>query len=167
MMVMYRETFQMWNSRQWAAAVIGGIVTFLVLGIPTDIVPNPVFGRAIEPTWWSLPVLIVTSILSGLLLATYVNTNAFDRSARVGGVGGLMAYLAIGCPVCNKVVLLALGTTGAMNWFAPVQPYLGIAALGVIAYALHKRLSTMNSCALPISDNISNEDMQKEDGHVS
>jgi hypothetical protein len=149
MKTMYKESLQLWNARQWAAACIGAVVTFLVLGIPTDIVPNPIFGRAIEPTWWSLPVLIATSLLGGVLLATYINTNAFDRSARVGGVGGLMAYLAIGCPVCNKVVLLALGTTGAMNWFAPVQPYLGIAALLVIVYALHKRLSTMNNCALP------------------
>jgi hypothetical protein len=155
------------NSRQWTAVVFGAVVTFLVLGLPTDIVPNPVFGRAIEPTWWSLPVLIATSVLSGLLLATYVNTSAFDRSARVGGVGGLMAYLAIGCPVCNKVVLVALGTTGAMNWFAPVQPYLGIAALGVIAYALRKRLITMNNCALPSSANEVGDDEAKERDRVS
>lgn len=147
--------------------VFGAVVTFLVLGLPTDIVPNPVFGRAIEPTWWSLPVLIATSVLSGLLLATYVNASAFDRSVRVGGVGGLMAYLAIGCPVCNKVVLVALGTTGAMNWFAPVQPYLGIAALGVIAYALRKRLSTMGNCALPSSANEVGNDEAKERDRVS
>ncbi len=165
MVMMYREVLRQWNARQWTAAVIGAVVTFLVLGIPTDIVPNPVFGRAIEPTWWSLPVLVATSLLSGLLLATYINTNAFDRSARVGGIGGLMAYLAIGCPVCNKVVLIALGTTGAMNWFAPVQPYLGIAALLVIAYALHKRLSTMNSCAVPVPDNA--DSSAKENDHVS
>ena len=156
----------MWNSRRLVAAVAGAIVTFLVLGIPTDIVPNPVFGRAIEPTWWSLPVLIATSVLSGMLLATYINTNSFDRSARVGGVGGLMAYLAIGCPVCNKVVLIALGTTGAMNWFAPVQPYLGIAALVVIAYALRKRLTTLNTCALPMAHGDMGE-TEKESNHVS
>lgn len=156
----------MWNSRRLVAAVAGAIVTFLVLGIPTDIVPNPVFGRAIEPTWWSLPVLIATSVLSGMLLATYINTNSFDRSARVGGVGGLMAYLAIGCPVCNKVVLIALGTTGAMNWFAPVQPYLGIAALVVIAYALRKRLTTLNNCALPAARGDMGE-TEKESDHVS
>jgi len=155
-----------YNSRRLAATVVGSVITFLVLGIPTDIVPNPIFGRAIEPTWWSLPVLIATSLLSGLLLATYINTNSFDRSARVGGVGGLMAYLAIGCPVCNKVVLVALGTTGAMNWFAPVQPYLGIAALVVIAYALPKRLSTMNNCALPVTLGDIGE-TEKESDHVS
>lgn len=156
----------MWNSRRLVAAIAGAIVTFLVLGIPTDIVPNPVFGRAIEPTWWSLPVLIATSVLSGMLLATYINTNSFDRSARVGGVGGLMAYLAIGCPVCNKVVLVALGTTGAMNWFAPVQPYLGIAALVVIAYALRKRLTTLNNCAIPGARGDMGE-TEKESDHVS
>jgi hypothetical protein len=148
----YADAMRQWSGRHWVAALIGAVATFLILGIPTDIVPNPVFGRAIEPTWWSLPVLLATSLLSGLLLATYVNVKDFDRPARVGGVGGLLAYLAIGCPVCNKVVLVALGTTGAMNWFAPVQPYLGIFALVVLAYAVHKRLVTMTQCALPTQE---------------
>ncbi len=146
----YADSFRQWTKRHWLAGVVGAVATFLLLGIPTDLVPNPVFGRAIEPTWWSMPVLIATSIIGGLLLATYVNVSNFDRPARVGGVGGLLAYLAIGCPVCNKVVLIALGTTGAMNWFAPVQPYLGIFALLVMAYALHKRLMTMTQCEMPV-----------------
>jgi hypothetical protein len=35
-------------------------------------VPTPLFGRAVPTTWWAWPLLVVSSVLSGLLLATYV-----------------------------------------------------------------------------------------------
>jgi hypothetical protein len=119
----------------------------LVIGLPTAVVPNPVFGRAIEVTAWSYPALVVTALLGGLLAATYVRTGApADTTAKVGGVGGFLAYLAVGCPVCNKLVLLALGTSGAMQWFAPVQPYLAAAGVVLLAWALHVRLRGEVAC---------------------
>lgn len=145
----YVVALRSWTRKQWLFAVLGGLTTFLAIGLPTDLIGNPVFGRAIEPTPWAMPVLVVTSVLAGLLLGTYVDARPFDRAAKSGSVGGLLAYFAVGCPVCNKLVLLALGTTGAVNYFEPVQPYL--AALGVVAlaYALHKRLTTAGSCPVP------------------
>jgi hypothetical protein len=77
-------------------------------------------------TGWAWPALIVTSVLAGLVAATYVRTGAPtapDDVSRAGLVGGFLTYLAVGCPVCNKIALLALGYTGALQWFAPVQPF--------------------------------------------
>jgi hypothetical protein len=48
----------------------------------------------------------------------------------------LLSVLAIGCPVCNKLVVLALGVGGALTYFAPVQPILGFLSVGLLAYAL-------------------------------
>ena len=48
----------------------------------------------------------------------------------------LLTFFAVGCPICNKVVVIALGTSGALAWFAPIQPYLGVVALGLLAWAL-------------------------------
>ena len=48
-------------------------------------------------------------------------------------MGGALTFFAVGCPVCNKLVVLALGFSGALTYFAPLQPALGIAAL---AYAV-------------------------------
>ncbi len=48
----------------------------------------------------------------------------------------MLSVLAIGCPVCNKLVVLALGAGGALTHFAPVQPILGFLSLGLLAYAL-------------------------------
>ena len=146
-----------WPARRWAVAAAAALVTMLVIGLPTDVVPNPVFGRSIEVTWWSYPALVVSAILGGLLVATYIRTGApdtsgaesLDRPGRLGSVGGFMAYLAVGCPVCNKLVLLALGTTGAMQWFAPVQPVLAVGGAVLLAWALHVRLRGEVSCPVP------------------
>ncbi len=126
-------------------------VVAVVLGVPTAVIDNPVFGRAIAPTAWSVPVLVATAVLGGLLFATYVAAPAEleRRATRVGGAGGLLAYVAIGCPVCNKVVLLALGTTGAVRFFAPLQPLLAVAGLGLTAWALRQRLRAESACPRP------------------
>ena len=130
----------------------------LAIGLPTDVIPNPVFGRQgtpVEP--WAAPVLAITAVLSGLLAATYfrpsdastpVEGDELDRPGRFGGLGGLLSFFAVGCPICNKLVVIALGTSGALTWFAPVQPYLGVMALGLLAWALRVRLQGEVDCAI-------------------
>jgi hypothetical protein len=142
----------LWPAKRWITAVSVAIATFFLIGLPTAVIANPIFGRAIGVTSWSVPVLVATSILSGLLFATYVRIDPLitdDTSAKVGSIGGFLAYLAVGCPVCNKLALIALGSTGAISYFAPVQPYLGAAGLLLLAYALRKRLVNEAQCALP------------------
>ena len=136
-------------------AGLAAVLTVLVVGIPTVLIPNPWFGRTVPPTWWALPVLLVTAALSGLVTATYVGTPAAisaDAPSRSGLVGGFLAYLAVGCPVCNKVALLALGSAGAVQWFAPVQPVLAVAGIALLAYALRRRLAGERSCPVPIAE---------------
>lgn len=148
----YATVLRSWTPTQWLVAFLGGLTTFLALGLPTDVIDNPVFGRAIDETPWAMPVLLVTSVLAGLLLGTYVNARPFDRAATSGSFGGLLAYFAIGCPVCNKLVLLALGTTGAVNYFEPVQPYLAALGIVALAYAFDKRVTMSSVCLVVSSD---------------
>jgi hypothetical protein len=133
-------------------------VSALAIGLPTDVIPNPVFGRQGTPVEsWAMPVLAITAVLSGLLFATYVQADVadetddvvgLDRPSRFGSLGGLLSFFAVGCPICNKVVVIALGTSGALTWFAPVQPYLGILALGLLAWALRVRLRGEVACSV-------------------
>ena len=129
---------------------MAGVAAYFVMGLPTAVIDNPVFGRAIAVTAWSGPVLIVSSVLVGLIMATYVNPleSLADRQMKVSGVGGLLSFFAIGCPVCNKIVLLALGTSGALNFFAPLQPILAIAGVAFLVYALVQRLRNERACTL-------------------
>ena len=62
----------MWSPKRWAVAALASLVVGLAVGLPSDVIPNPVFGRPVEVTWWSYPVLVVTAVLGGLLVATYI-----------------------------------------------------------------------------------------------
>jgi hypothetical protein len=54
----------------------------------------------------------------------------------LGTVASFGAFLAIGCPVCNKIALILLGTSGALTIFAPLQPVIGAASLVLLAGTL-------------------------------
>ena len=145
------DALRLWSARRWLTALVAGLAVAALVALPTAVIPNPIFGRAIEVTWWSYPVVILSGMLGGMLIATYVREpgqEEIDRAAKVGTVGGFLAFFAVGCPVCNKLVLLALGASGAMSWFAPVQPFLAVASVIVMAWALHIRLKGMTSCAV-------------------
>ncbi len=145
----YLTILRAWNIRRWITATVSAIVTALVISIPTAVLENSVFGREIAVTSWSVPVIVITSILSGLLFATYIkndSANTEDTSLKIGTAGAFFSFLAVGCPVCNKIALVALGYSGAMNYFAPVQPFLAFAGVAILAYALIMRLNGEVKC---------------------
>lgn len=155
------RTFRTWSFRHVLVAGGAAIVVALAIGLPTDVIPNPVFGRPVPVTWWSYPTLLVTAVLAGLLAATYVRgaeasgdegrsvaDSEMDTPTRTGGVAGLLSFFAVGCPVCNKLVIVALGTTGARQWFEPVQPVLAVASVALLWWALRARLRSATTCSL-------------------
>lgn len=160
-----------WSWRQ--VFVAGGVAlgVGLLIGVATVLIPNSFFARDIEPVWWNYPVWILTALGSGLLAATYVQTGApggksngleqhatdagvdgaeeqsdQKRAGRLGIIGTFLTWFAVGCPVCNKIALLALGYSGAITWFAPVQPYLGLGALVLLMIAVIWRLKGQVAC---------------------
>ena len=154
-----------WSARRWVVAVTSAAVYVLVIAIPTDLIDTGLFWREIPPPAWTWPALLLSSVLAGLLTATYVaepaagtaspadgpaagGTATGARASRGGWVGAALTFFAVGCPVCNKLVLLALGTAGAMSWFEPVQPVLQVVAIAVLGWALRRRLVGERSCAL-------------------
>ncbi len=151
----------LWSSPRWGIALVSGTAYLLAVAIPTDLVGTPVFSREIPPTWWAWPALVLSSTLAGLLTATYVaaatpsampgteKTDPSERAARGGFAGGLLTFFAVGCPVCNKLVLLALGYAGAITWFEPFQPVLQAVGIALLAWALRERLRGSVVCPVP------------------
>jgi hypothetical protein len=58
------------------------------------------------------------------------------RGTTLGTAASVGAFLAIGCPVCNKIALVLLGAGGAMTVFAPLQPLIGAVSLMLLAGTL-------------------------------
>ncbi len=141
-----------WPTRRWVVAAASAAVTVVVIGVATVLIPNPVFGREVPVTWWAWPALVLTATLAGLVTATYVRTSARparrDRPAGAGMLGWVLGFFAVGCPVCNKLVLIALGTSGAMQYFQPVQPVLAAVSIALLAWALVVRIRRENACTV-------------------
>lgn len=153
-----------WGTPQVLAAAVAALLVGVVMGLATVLIPNPVFSRDVPVVAWNYPVWVLTSALMGILIATYVTppapsrstaAEAHDgperRSARTGTAAGVLAWFAVGCPVCNKIALLALGYTGALTWFAPVQPFLAAMALVLAVIAVIWRLSGQVACPVPVT----------------
>ncbi len=160
-----------WTARQLLIASTAAVVLGLLLGLATVLIPNSLFARDIPPVWWNYPVWVVTSVLAGMLVATYARGSraagasdhdgdsddsgplgsdaAERRTGRFGIAGGVLAWFSVGCPVCNKLALLALGYSGAITWFAPLQPVLAVAGLVLVGVALVWRLRGQVACPMP------------------
>jgi hypothetical protein len=139
-----------------AWAVAWALAALVAFGLAAAIIPNPVFGRQIPPEPFAIAVWLVSAPLIGVLGATYsapatpaggtgpagpLVMEAAEDAARADGtalgtLAGLGTFLAIGCPVCNKIALVLLGTSGALTVFAPLQPLIGAGSLALMGGTL-------------------------------
>ena len=142
-----------WPPRRWAVALAVAVLMGLVIGVPTRILPNPLFTRMTPVTWWDYPVWAISALLVGLLAATYVRVKAprqpsAEKSKRTFGAM-LLSGFAVGCPICNKLVVGLIGVSGALNYWAPLQPLLGVLSLGLLSAGLALRLRGAVACPTP------------------
>lgn len=157
------RAFATLDRRFWIAVLAGTLLAFLVLGVPTAVIPNPWFTRMTPTEPFNVAVMLVSAPLMGALLATYASRGALahdDVHADGGGgrasLGGIAAYLAIGCPICNKIIVAVLGVSGALTVFAPLQPLIGLASVvlltGTLAWRLRMRARGCTRCAPATND---------------
>jgi hypothetical protein len=129
------------------ALVPATVVAAVALGLPTDVLPNPWFTRMTPVRPLDLVLWPLTSVALGALLATYAVRGGRKAPSRVkAGLGSAaLGVFALGCPVCNRLVVLALGVSGALVYFEPLQPLLGTVALVVAVVALRARLRALRA----------------------
>ena len=146
------RSFASWQPRRWLAAIVVGVLAALVMGVPTGIVHTSFYTRMTPVTWWNYPVWAVSALLVGLIAATYVRAggtrmSAPDRSRRTIGAT-LLTTFAVGCPICNKLVVALIGVTGALNYWAPLQPVLGLLSIALLVSGLALRLQGAVACQI-------------------
>lgn len=140
----------LWSPRHWAVAALVAGVAALAMGVPTGIVPTSLYTRMTPVTWWDYPVWAGSAVLAGLIAATYLRAGgvpnaAPDRSRRTVGAT-LLATFAVGCPICNKLVVGLIGVSGALSYWAPLQPVLGVLSVALLLTGLTVRLRGGVSC---------------------
>ena len=139
-------------SWRWGRGAGATLVSAAIVGVPTDVIDTDWFTRMTPVRWWEYPALLLTVGLTGLWFAIVVQGSAGDRGrTRVLG-SSLLSALAVGCPVCNKIVIGLLGVSGALGLWAPIQPALAVVSLAVLVAAeilrWRKRTCRTDTCAV-------------------
>lgn len=142
-----------WSARRWLVASATGVLSALVIGVPTGIVQTSLYTRMTPVTWWNYPVWTLSAVLIGLTAATYVRDRDAvpagpDRSRRTIGAA-LLSTFAVGCPICNKLVVALLGVSGALTYWEPIQPVVGLLSIALLATGLAVRLRAAATCPAP------------------
>lgn len=118
--------------RQWGKGVAVALLAFGGLGTVSALWDNPLFMR-MTPVGVSEIVLLGTlSVLLGLYVAIRRPACA-DKAA---GAGGVLGFLGIACPVCNKILLLLFGGELLLAYFEPVRLYVAAAGIAIVAVAV-------------------------------
>ncbi len=123
-----------------------GLAVLVAVGIPSGVIPNPYFIRPLEARPSDYLFLGVITILAIALGATYgapavcSSRDAWSSQDSKALGGGLLLFIGIGCPVCNKVALALVGASGALTYFEPIQPLFSLASIVVMCVALTLRL---------------------------
>ena len=101
------------------------IVSFAGLGTVSALWDNPIFVRMTPAGGWEVALLAALS----LLLGAYLVIRRPVCSVKAAGAGGVLGFLGVACPVCNKVLLVLFGGELLLTYFEPIRVY--VAAAGV------------------------------------
>ena len=118
------------------SAVIGAVV-YGVFGTVSALWHNPLFIRMTPTSGFETGLLAVQSALLGLYFGIRRSSCALPKA----GVGGILGFLGVACPVCNKLLMLLFGSQLLLTYFEPVRLYVGIAGILLTGLALAQKLS--------------------------
>ena len=113
-----------------AAGIAVAVVGFALLGTVAALWDNPVFVRMTPAGGWEIAMLAAMSLVSGV----YVAIRRPFCSVKGASAGGVLAFLGVACPVCNKILLLIFGGELLMAYFEPVRIYVAAAGALLIAW---------------------------------
>ena len=141
----------LWTWQRWVVAALAAGLAAVLIGVPTGIIHTSFYTRMTPVLWWNYPIWIASSILTGIVAATYVRAGEESPKRVTGrvGLGSVLSLFAVGCPICNKLVVALIGVSGALDLWAPIQPVLGLVSVGLLAYAVRLRVSREVACAVP------------------
>ncbi len=106
--------------------------SFLLLGTVAALWENPVFIR-MTPAG-NLEIILLGAM--SVLLGAYVAVRRPACSIRTAGTGGVLGFIGVACPVCNKLLMLIFGGELLLTYFEPVRIYVAAAGALVVAVAV-------------------------------
>lgn len=119
-----------------ARGVTVATAMFAGLGTAAALWENPLFMRMTPTGGFEITLLLLQSALAGLYVG--LPTQCGTRTA---GAGGVIGFLGIACPVCNKILMLLFGSTLLLEYYEPVRLYLALGGVALLAVAIWLKLT--------------------------
>ena len=110
---------------------------FVVLGTVAALWTNPLFTRMTPAGGFEIALLLLQSVLAGV----YVGLPQSPCGKRTAGAGAIIGFLGIACPVCNKLLVLLIGSALLLEYFEPVRLYVALGGAALLALAVWLKLA--------------------------
>lgn len=114
--------------------IAGG--AFVLMGTVTALWDNPFFTRMTPTSGYEYWLLIAESVLLGL----YFGIPKAVAASTCSTVGGVLGFLGIACPVCNKILLFLFGSGLLLSYFEPIRLYVGLIGIVLLGIAVRRKL---------------------------
>lgn len=133
--------------RRIATGTSVALLSFVLLGTVAALWENPFFVRMTPAGGWEIVMLGAMSAIAGV----YVAIRRPFCSVKGAGAGGILAFLGVACPVCNKVLLLIFGGELLMTYFEPVRIYVAAAGALLIGWVTLREYILVRRQAAPVA----------------
>jgi len=130
------KQFPLTSAQLLKALLITG-VAFVLMGTVTALWQNPFFTRMTPTSGYEYWLLTAESVLLGL----YFGIPKAVVAGTCSTLGGVLGFLGIACPVCNKILLLLFGSGLLLSYFEPIRLYVGIIGILLLAFAVQRKFS--------------------------
>lgn len=119
-----------------AKGFLAASITFIALGTVSALWTNPLFIRMTPAGGWEIAALVSLSLLTGL----FVSIRRPACSVQSASTGGVIGFLGIACPTCNKVLMLIFGGDLLLTYFEPMRVFLAAAGVLILVLAIGHEL---------------------------
>ena len=120
-----------------ARGAAAGAGMFVALGTVAALWTNPFFMRMTSAGGFEITLLLLQALLAGV----YVGLPRSPCGKRTAGAGAIIGFLGIACPVCNKVLVLLIGSALLLEYFEPVRLYVAVGGAALLALAVWLKLA--------------------------
>ena len=116
-------------------------LSFAAFGTVTALWENPFFIRMTPTSGYEVSLLALQAIMFGIYFSIPTNY----CSTKSLSTGGVLGFLGVACPVCNKLLMYVFGAELLLTYLEPARIYLAVIGTLIIGLALYVKLDKSRS----------------------
>ena len=128
--------------------VAAALVSFLLLGTVSALWENPIFFRMVPADETEIVLLGALSALLGV----YVAVRRPSCSVGTAGTGGVLGFIGVACPICNKLLMLVFGADILLAYFEPIRIYVAVAGVLIMTAAVWTQVAKRRNGVQVVGD---------------